>query len=156
MSDKRPDPEWDSEFKNFLKQWFSGLLEGIEKVNDDTWPDVLKMTGRACARIHSVDSFKSKWEDSKNLDEFIAKINESRNGDSFEKIDNNTISVSYTQCYCPLAKYGLVNSPILCNCSPNWLIENFEAIFEKSVTVTTKNTILNGAKTCNFIVNFLN
>ena len=144
--------EWDNKFKSFLKEWFSGLIEGIEKLNDETWPQVLEMTGRACAHVHYGELFKKTWESTKNVDNFIVKINEAMGEEIYKKLDNNTLSVSYSKCKCPLVRYGLIDSPLLCECSPNWLMGNFETIFGKSVSVITEKTILRGAKNCHFVI----
>ncbi|MFX1516813.1 MAG: hypothetical protein ACFFC6_10910 [Promethearchaeota archaeon] len=143
---------WSEEFKQFLKEWFSGLITGIERLNDSTWPKVLELTGRACAHVHSDALFGETWKNTQNLDDFIIKINESYRKKVFKRIDEDTIEACYSKCTCPLVEHGLVDSPLLCNCSPNWLAENFESILKKSVTITTKNTILRGAKSCNFII----
>ncbi|MHA2245837.1 MAG: hypothetical protein ACXADY_12805 [Candidatus Hodarchaeales archaeon] len=156
LSKSRNYLEWDDDFRNFLKEWFSGLMEGIERLNRETWPNVLEMTGRACARVHSSETFWKIWETTKNLDNFIVKINKIMGENIYTRLDNNTLSVSYSKCKCPLVRYGLVDSPFICECSPNWLMENFEAIVEKSVTVVTEKTILRGAENCNFIVTFEN
>jgi hypothetical protein len=152
MSDKENNPEWDDNTKHFLKEWFSGLMASIESLDEEIKPKVLEMTGRACARAHAVDLFKKTWEKAKNIDDFIPAINKAMRLEIYRKIDDKTLSASYSKCYCPLVNIGLVNSPILCNCSPNWLLENFETILDKQVTVTTKNTVLRGADSCNFII----
>ena len=144
--------EWDNKFKVFLKEWFSGLIEGMEKINDETWPKVLEMTGRACARVHSGELFRKTWESTKNVDKFIIEINEAMGEEIYKKLDNSTLSASYSKCKCPLVRYNLIDSPLLCECSPNWLMENFETILGKSVSVITEKTILRGAKNCYFII----
>ena len=154
MSNNSNNPQGDAQTKDFLKEWFSGLMEGIERLNDETWPKLLEMTGRACARVHAVELFEKTWEDSNNIDDFIININESMDEKIFKKIDDNTLSVTYLACKCPLVNMNLVNSPLLCNCSPNWLMENFETIFGKPVTVKTEKTILRGDKSCNFTISF--
>lgn len=146
--------EWDAEFKSFLKEWFSGLIAGIEKLNDETWPKVLELTGRACARVHSGELFWETWEATHNIDDFLVEINKAYGEKVFKKIDEDTISVRYSKCTCPLVEHGLVDSPILCSCSPNWLAENFETILKKPATVITEKTILRGDKSCNFTISF--
>lgn len=152
MTESSNYPVWDTELKNFLKEWFSGLMAGIERLNDETWPKVLEMTGRACSHIHSGELFKKTWESTKNIDDFILKINKDTDEVTYEKVDDNTLSVSYSECKCPLVRFGLISSPLLCECSPNWLLENFETILKKSVIVNTNETILRGAAKCNFII----
>ncbi|WP_455139819.1 hypothetical protein [Candidatus Hodarchaeum mangrovi] len=123
-------------------------------MNDETWPKILEITGRACALVHSCDLFIENWEKTKNLDEFLFLMNKKMKTETYEKLDENSLIVSYSECRCPLVTSGLVDSPIICECSPNWLIENFETILNTSVAVTTISTILRGGKTCEFILSF--
>jgi hypothetical protein len=152
LTDNENNPEWDANTKHFLKEWFSGLMVSIENLDKEIRPKVLEMTGRACAQAHAVDLFRKTWETAKSIDDFIPAINKAMGIEIYKKIDDKTISAVYSKCYCPLVNIGLVNSPILCNCSPNWILENFEAILDKPITVTTKNTVLRGADSCNFII----
>ena len=146
--------DWDETFKSFIKEWFSGLIAGIERQNDETWPKILELTGRACARVHSNELFWTTWEATRNIDDFLEKINEAYKEKVFKRQDDDTILAHYSKCTCPLVEHGLVDSPLLCNCSPSWLAENFETMLNKTVTVITENTILRGAKSCNFIISF--
>jgi predicted hydrocarbon binding protein len=142
----------DINISHFLKEWFSGFFEGLEKLGDETWPSVLEMTGRACAQIHSGEIFKETWNNTQNLEEFCSNLNTKRNGEIYRKLNSHTLEVSYTRCKCPLVKFRLVDSPILCDCSPNWLAENLVSVLKKSVDVKTECTILRGAQYCRFII----
>ena len=144
----------DDNLQIFLKSWFSGLFKGIEKLEDDTWPKLLEMTGRACAQIHSGDLFHTTWQKSSNIEDFVNKLKQTFGEEIYIKKANNTISVSYTRCKCPLVHSGLVDSPIICNCSPSWLLHNFESVLGTNVEVKTNQTILRGAKTCEFSLSF--
>ncbi|MFX0087491.1 MAG: hypothetical protein ACFFAU_17710 [Candidatus Hodarchaeota archaeon] len=142
----------DDNFYIFLKEWFSGLIKGIEKYDDGTWPKILEMTGHACAQVHSGDLFKETWNKTKNLDDFIITMNQHMNEEVYKRFDDTTLTVSYSKCKCPLVVSGLIDSPIICQCSPNWLIENFENILDRSISVIAKDTILRGSRTCEFII----
>jgi predicted hydrocarbon binding protein len=154
MMEKNLVLRWDEDFFVFLKEWFKGLMKGIEESNDGTWPKILEMTGRACAQVHSCTLFNESWKNAKNLDEFIVIINQYMGEEIYKKLDDTTLTVSYSKCKCPLVISGLIDSPLICECSPSWLMENFENILNRSVSVTTKHTILRGSKTCEFIVSF--
>ncbi len=152
MIEKNLSLHSDDNFYIFLKKWFSGLMKGIEKHDDGTWPKILEMTGRACAQVHSGDLFKETWNKTKNLDDFIMSMNKHMNEEVYKRVDDTTLTVSYSKCKCPLVLSGLIDSPIICQCSPNWLIENFENILDTSVSVIAKDTILRGFTTCEFII----
>ena len=145
--------EGDTEIKIFLKQWFSGLLEGKKHLSDEDWLKILEINGRACAHIHSGEMFWEIWEATRSIEGFIKKLNEIHNSEIYKKIDDNTIFVNYPDCRCPLVKFEIIKSPILCNCF-NWLEENFETILKRPVKVFTESTILKGDPSCNFYIFF--
>ncbi|MHA2248579.1 MAG: hypothetical protein ACXADY_26775 [Candidatus Hodarchaeales archaeon] len=142
--------ELDANFKIFLKQWFSGFLKGIKSLDDENQLKILEITGRACVNIHFSESFWEIWEATRNIDDFISKINEFHREELYKRVDNK-IFVTYTRCRCPFVKFDIVNSSVICNCF-NWLGENFETILKEPVKVFTENTILRGAKRCNFVI----
>ncbi|MFW9854808.1 MAG: hypothetical protein ACFFFG_07090 [Candidatus Thorarchaeota archaeon] len=158
VSREKGNPDWNNQdddlrkHKYFLKEWFSGLLEGIKELDDETWPRILELTGRACARVHAVELFRETWKNSKDLDEFLVNINAALGEKVFSRIDQNQISATYKSCSCPLVTLELVDSPILCNCSPSWLIENFESVLDTRIDVSTEGTILQGSDRCHFIL----
>lgn len=129
-------------------------MKGIERLNGETWPNVLEMTGRACAHVHSGKTFWKIWETTRNLDKFIVKINNVMGEKIYKRLDNNTLSVSYFKCKCPLVKYDLVDSSLIFYYSPNWLMENFEAILGESITVVTEKTFYEELKPVNLLFLF--
>ncbi|MFX0123973.1 MAG: hypothetical protein ACFFAE_10065 [Candidatus Hodarchaeota archaeon] len=144
--------ELDKGFKIFLKQWFSGFLEGIKELDDEDLLKIFALTGRACVKIHSGGSFWEIWEATRNIDDFILKINEFHGEELYKRVDSK-IFVKYSRCRCPLVKFDIVNSSVICNCF-NWLGENFETILKEPVKVFTEKTILRGDKNCKFIIFF--
>ncbi len=147
--------EWDKWIKDFLKMWFDGLMEGIDQLDEEIRLKVLEMTGRACAKAHATVLFEKAWDESKqDLNLFIKKINEKMGAEIYSRKGENELIATYEKCYCPLVSLGLTNSPTLCNCSPNWVKENFETIFKKPVKITTNETVLRGGEKCNFTVSF--
>ncbi len=142
--------ELDKEFKIFLKQWFSGFVKGVKELDDENLLKISELTGRACANIHSSVSFWEIWEATRNIDDFISKINEFHREELYKRIENK-IFVTYSRCRCPLVRFDIVNSPVIFNCF-NWFSENFETILRRPIKVFTKNIILRGVKSCNFVI----
>ncbi|MHA2174709.1 MAG: hypothetical protein ACXABI_07765 [Candidatus Hodarchaeales archaeon] len=151
---KEFEPFVDKDLYPFLKSWFTGLMEGIEKINHESWPVLLEMTGRACAKVHSDDVFTSSWDTSKGIKEFLAKLSSQIENVKYVEKDSSTISVTYTSCKCPLVNSGLIESPIICNCSPNWIIQNLESVLGEGLEVKTLGTILRGNNECEFEVTY--
>ncbi len=135
-----------------LKQWFSGLMEGLQEVDEETRKKILAKCGQACAQAHSVEIFKKAWENSNDIDNFLENLNQQFGEVKYERKNDDTLSVTYPRCFCPLVNLGFVNSPSLCDCSPSWLKENFETVLDKPVTVISEETVSRGGKACRFTV----
>ena len=152
---KVTDPQkW---FKTFLREWFGGLLKGVDSEDFDE-KQVFSEAGRACARMHGVEIFKKAWEESDGLEDFLVKINEEFGevGVTYEKLGENTLSVTYPRCFCPLITETLVDHSasggLLCNCSPYWLRECFKTILERDVEVVLEESVGRGAERCRFTI----
>lgn len=146
---------WDLWIKDFLQQWFTGLMKGIRSVDEETRKKVLEFTGRNCAKSHALELFNKAKNQGENLEQIVKILNESFGQDIYKIIADNQIKVTYPKCYCPLVDLGLIDSPMLCNCSCNWLLENFEVIFGKNnIEIFRKDSVLSGDEHCDFIVKF--
>ncbi|MFX1283412.1 MAG: hypothetical protein ACFFB5_07145 [Promethearchaeota archaeon] len=138
----------------FLKQWFSGLIRGLECHSEQVHNNISKHCGRACAHPQAVNFFREAWEKTKNIDRFIQLLNQKYQSGVFNKKSETSISVHYSKCYCPLWQLELVDSSIFRNCSSFWLREVFESALNIPVHVKTIQTICNGATKCLFEVEF--
>jgi len=144
--------EWDEGLKHFMTHWFSGLMRGLEEVDDGARETVLRACGKACAHSYTVQRFQEARRDSADLDGFLAQLADKFSGARYEKIAPHTIRVSYEQCTCDLVTHGLVTSPLLCECSVHSLRENFERSLETSVTVVIESSLLRGGNRCALLV----
>lgn len=54
------------------------------------------------------------------------------------------------KCYCNIPKKVENMNKKYCECSAGWYMRLFSEVFEKSVTVTIVDTIVNGASECVF------
>lgn len=145
-------PESKEEPKQFMKFWFSGLISGLEKVDETAREAILQECGKACARSYTAAVFQEARKDSDGMETFLAALGARLPGAAYELINAETIRVRYSRCACDLVETGLVDSPLICRCSAHNLRENFERALEKPVTVTLESSILQGASRCEFLV----
>ena len=144
--------EWDEGLKRFMTYWFSGLLDGLEKVDQKARETILRECGKACAHSHTVQIFQDAKRHSADMDTFLAQLAVKFPEATYERADSHTIRVRYDHCECDLVKCGLVKSPIICECSAHNLCENFERSLGTSVAVAIESSILRGEPCCAFLV----
>jgi predicted ArsR family transcriptional regulator len=144
--------EWDEGLKQFMTYWFSGLLNGLEQVDQKTRETILRECGKACAHSYTVQVFQDARRHSADMDTFLAHLAVKFPGATYERTDSHTIRVSYDRCECDLVKCGLVKSPIICECSAHNLEENFAQSLGTPVAVAIESSILRGEPCCAFLV----
>ena len=144
--------EWDEGVRHFLLYWLSGLVNGLESVDEPARRTILRKCGKACAASYTAEVFESAREHSADMAGFLALLATKFPGAAYEQLDSSTIRVRYTNCACDLVKCGLVKSPLLCECSAYNLQENFERAWGIPVSVTLESSILEGAAQCTFKV----
>ncbi len=135
-----------------MRFWFSGLISGLEKVDEPAREAILQECGKACARSYTAAVFQEARKDSDDMETFLAALGARFPGAAYELISAETIRVRYSKCACDLVETGLVDSAVICRCSAYNLRENFERALEKPVTVTLESSILQGAGRCEFLV----
>ena len=143
--------KWD-DLKHFMTHWFAGLMDGLEGVDDEARKTILRECGKACARSYTAQVFQDARRHSASVDAFLARLGASFPEATYEKIDLRTIRVRYGRCECDLVKCGLVESPVICECSAYNLQENFERALGAPVAVTIESSILRGGGWCAFLV----
>jgi hypothetical protein len=145
-------PEWDEEVKRFMTHWFSGLMNGLESVDEPARTAILRECGKACARSYTAEVFQDARKRSADMEAFLSSLAVKFPEATYTQLTSRTIRVCYTQCACDLVIYGLVKSPLICECSAYNLQENFERALGISVTVMLETAILEGAPQCAFLV----
>jgi hypothetical protein len=145
-------PEWDEGVEHFLRYWFSGFVEGLESVDEPARRAILHACGRACARSYTAAVFRQAREQSAGLAEFLAALAARFPEARYEPLTPTTFRVCYARCACDLVTRGLVESPLLCECSAENLRENLASALDVPVTVTLESSILGGAPECVFLV----
>lgn len=145
-------PEPEAEPNQFLRIWFSGLISGLERVDEPAREAILQECGKACARSYTAAVFQEAKKKSPDMEAFLAELAARFPGATYELLDSKTIRVRYLKCACDLVETGLVKSPLLCGCSAFNLQENFERALEKPISVRLERSILQGASECELLV----
>ena len=144
--------EGNQEAIHFLRHWVSGLMNGLESIDRTARKTILRECGKGCAESYTIEVFRNARAQSADLEHFLgilaAKFPEAR----YELLTPSTIRVCYTYCACDLVKWGLVKSPLICECSAFNLQENFEQAWGIGAHVTLETSILEGAPECVLVV----
>lgn len=139
-----------------MQKWLTELLAGLdEQVDEQTRRRLMETCGKVCARHHkSIEVARSIKQESKNIDEFLEKINLQKDYWCGKWIREGDVIYSVChECGCPLVLAELVElSPTFCDCSRGWVKAVFEAALGKPVEVELTQAIGKGDKVCKFVV----
>ncbi|MCL2810322.1 MAG: hypothetical protein FWD25_00315 [Clostridia bacterium] len=70
--------------------------------------------------------------------------------------DGGYIQLTYRYCACDLVRDGFMSTPLLCECSRQSLLYNWEAVLgEQRVEVELLQSILGGGDCCRFLIRVL-
>jgi hypothetical protein len=139
--------------------WWDGAMVRLERIfGQEKASEVMASCGRKCCGIQTRNKAKALKRESSSIGDFLQKLNKTGMGggrliQSGEKI----ITGGYDRCYC--GQVSAASKPfendLYCRCSEAWLKQYFEAIFETPVKVDFLQTILRGAKTCEFRITLM-
>lgn len=142
-----------AELKNFLKYWFAGFEQGLEAMDSPAQAALLHTCGRACAQSYTAPLFREAWQQSgEDLEQFLLRLSHGGLKARYERLDADTLKVTYFSCGCDLVRLGLVKSPALCECSAANLGENLGQALGVPASVTIESSILRGGSECVFRV----
>jgi hypothetical protein len=161
------NPDTYLKYNNIEKAaWWLKTMENLRKsIGKDKLANVMRACGSKCCGITSRKRAKLCWSQSKSLKDFINKLNKHHIGGGRLKVINeprtctqgrgkHTITGGYNTCYCGQVKYtqNPFPSDSYCQCSTAWYKQLFETAFGKPVKVEIKQSIIQGAKTCEFVI----
>ena len=139
-----------------MRKWLATLLAGLdEHVDGETRSRLMEACGKVCARHHaSVDIARSIKQETKNLDEFLEKLNQQKDYWCGKWVrEGDAIYSVCKECGCPLVLAGLVElTPSFCDCSRGWVKAVFEVALGKPVEVELPQAVGKGDKVCKFVV----
>jgi hypothetical protein len=144
----------DDELLHLMAHWFTGLFDGLEQIDPPSREILLRACGRGCAASFTARQFCEAWQESADLDGFLANLAARFPEARYECVGPRAIRARYVRCDCDLVTRGLVRTPLLCECSRYNLQTNFERALGTPVVVTPEASILGGDSWCSFIVTF--
>jgi hypothetical protein len=153
-------PERFDETSNYAQkaEWIRNAVQRLEKeAGEATARKVMQACGMKCCGPMQQKRAKRLMKESKSVEELLAKLNEAGIGGGRLKLKNkNTIVGGYDWCYCGRVKQTEEPFPTdtYCHCSAGWYISLFEAAFDKPVKVSLKQSIIQGADSCEFDIDF--
>lgn len=148
---------------SFLQAWFKGFSASLDLISTAERQKVFAQCGKACSEYSTKELYTNSWAESDgNLSKCVRLIQEQLAPDVlYEPVDeagipaNKCFDVVYSHCACPLVAENFMSSPVLCECSRQKLLHNWESVVGKgNVGVETKQTIIGGSSTCVMRVTF--
>lgn len=137
-------------------EWLKGAIERLENaVGTDRARKIMENCGRMCCGATSRKRVQQATRGAKSIDEIVHKLNKAHlGGGRLTLKDKHTITGGYDHCYCGQVKHtkeSFVNTTY-CHCSVGWYKQLFETALGRPVDVEITQSIISGAKTCEFVI----
>lgn len=136
-------------------EWIKEAIKRLEQqVGKKESIKIMENCGRdccmGCRREHT--KFKTLMSESKSIEEFLNKV--SAGGINYKLKDKNTIIGEYNKCYCSLVKQTKkpFQNKLYCQCGVGHIRQLFESALKKPVEVELVQSVITGAKICEFII----
>jgi len=142
--------------------WWKSAVERLEKeVGERESIKIMQACGRKCCSEGHRKIAKRLMSESNSIQEFLEKVNKYRvkEGEIDYKLkDEKTIIGHFYRCFCGQVKQAKTpfQNRIYCHCSAEFHKQFFEAALGKKVKVEILQTIIIGAKSCEFIIHINN
>lgn len=137
-------------------EWLKGAIERLENaVGIDRARKIMESSGRMCCGVTCRKRAQQAVHGARSVHEIVRKLNKAHLGGGRLRVkDKHTVTGGYDQCYCGQVKHTKTPFPTLtyCQCSVGWYKQLFEAVLDKPVDVEITQSIISGAKTCEFII----
>ncbi len=138
--------------------WWKSAVERLEKgVGNEKAIDVMRSCGQKCCGQGIRKTAKRLMDESKSMEEFLEKASnyEVKEGEIEYKLkEDNTIIGIFNRCFCGQVKQTKIpfKNKTYCQCSAEFHKQFFEAALGEPIKVELTQSIINGAKTCRFVI----
>ncbi|MBN1232786.1 MAG: hypothetical protein JXA60_05495 [Candidatus Coatesbacteria bacterium] len=132
--------------------YIKDLLKELSRLlNSEEIREIMQECGKECISKGTLKTAKELHKESKDLKEFLARLNEYHIGGGHLELNGNIINACYTKCYCGSVNNTRESIPLdYCYCSTGWYKRLFEEVLQKPVKVEIIQSIVNGADKCLF------
>jgi len=138
---------------NNKAKWINSILSKLDNIDNLQSISIVESCGRECLNSSDVpdkiDGIRKCVEDKNDIDLLFKTYKEKvyQNSPRLYK-ENDTIYLIYDECGCGMVKEGGVTNPFLCNCTRGYTKAIFERLFDRTVDVNLKKSILRGDSKC--------
>jgi len=147
----------DKPESSFLHHWFKGFEKAVDRMPEPDRNAIWKECGRACSDSYTKQIYIDVYARSESLRDFCGHLKERfPEMDICLSDDRGCVRIAYRYCACDLVRDGYISTPLLCECSRQGLLYNWEAILgEHKVEVELLQSILGGGDCCRFLIRIL-
>lgn len=138
--------------------WWKSAVERLEKEAGISKAErIMKLCGEKCCGRGIRKTAKRLRNESKSIEEFLKRASTDglKEGEVEYKLqDKNTIIGTFNRCFCGQVAQTetLFNNKTYCQCSAEFHRQYFQAALDNPVKVEIKQSIINGAKACKFVI----
>jgi predicted ArsR family transcriptional regulator len=137
-------------------EWLKKSIDRLEKVvGMERARKIMENSGRMCCGVTCRKRAQEAARGARSIEAIVRALNKAHvGGGRLQVKDKHTITGGYDQCYCGQVKHTKTPFPTLtyCYCSVGWYKQLFETALGKPVDVEITQSIISGAKTCEFII----
>jgi len=132
--------------------YYKALMDALSKEFPDYVGErALMCHGRRCLGKTVAERARKLFQQSKDLEEFVGKLNAEGLAGGRLMYSEGKITGYYDRCYCgAVSKTSEPFGPTYCNCSRGWLLELFEAAIGRKCDVRFHQTVIQGGRQCDF------
>ena len=142
--------------------WWMHAVDRLEQeIGKQKTIEIMKACGKKCCGQGNRKIAKRLMSESNSIQEFLEKTNKYgvKDGElEYNLKDEKTIIGHFHRCFCGQVKHAktLFKNKIYCHCSAEFHKQFFEAALEKTIDVEITQSIISGAKSCEFIIHINN
>lgn len=142
--------------EDYAKWWVNMLLEKLgNRKKQGNCLELLEECGKECAKRFTgsaLPKIKEKIKGMTDLDAFVDCMKQTHILSPASGREGDKILCVYETCPCPVRKSGIVDSPVICNCTCGFKKHVFETLLDRPVHVVLRKSIGRGDERCEMLI----